>query len=142
MSDVVLINRLTTLAPYYHPSEIILGRALEAVRDEFPRESYTLITKTGKYGPKVKDHIYDSETTRQSVERSLKRLHTDYLDVVCEHHTQDGVICCHVLTLDKTFTMSSIMRMTLFPVRQAFPSRHSMIPLNANNSTSIHRTSH
>jgi D-arabinose 1-dehydrogenase len=61
-----------------------LGRALEAVKDEFPRESYTLITKTGKYGGKVKDHIYDPELTKKGVERSLKRLHTDYLDVVCK----------------------------------------------------------
>jgi D-arabinose 1-dehydrogenase len=63
---------------------VVLGRALEAVKDEYPRESYTLITKTGKYGGKVKDHIYDPELTKKGVERSLKRLHTDYLDVVCK----------------------------------------------------------
>lgn len=73
-------------APFYHPSELVLGRALAhpAVRTEFPRESYKIITKTGKFGPKLKDHVYDPEVIRRSVERSLRRLQTDYLDVVCE----------------------------------------------------------
>lgn len=72
-----------TAAPWYHPSEIVLGRVFDALKDEYPRESYQLITKLGKYGPKVKHHTYDKESVRQSVERSLKRLRTDYLDVVC-----------------------------------------------------------
>jgi aryl-alcohol dehydrogenase-like predicted oxidoreductase len=54
------------------------------LKDEFPRESYTIITKTGKYGPTVKDHIYDPEVTKKGVERSLKRFNTDYLDAVCK----------------------------------------------------------
>ena len=54
------------------------------LRDEFPRSSYTLITKVGKYGSEVGEHQYDPATIRASVERSLKRLGTDYLDVVCE----------------------------------------------------------
>lgn len=80
-SSVVLIP-----APHYHPSELVLGRALAhpSVRAEFPRESYKIITKTAKFGPKVKDHIYDPEVVRKSIERSLRRLKTDYLDVVCE----------------------------------------------------------
>ena len=61
-----------------------MGRVFEALKDEYPRESYTLITKLGKYGPKVAQHTYDAESTKASVERSLKRLKTDYLDVVCE----------------------------------------------------------
>jgi D-arabinose 1-dehydrogenase len=28
---------------YYGPSEIVLGRTLEALRDEFPRSSYKLV---------------------------------------------------------------------------------------------------
>ena len=71
----------------YHPSEIVLGRALALVEKEFPRAGYTLITKVGKYGKKVGDHVYDPATIRASVERSLKRLGTDYLDVVCEWST-------------------------------------------------------
>ena len=74
---------LRSVAPFYHPSEIILGRALAQLKDEYPRSSYTLITKVGKYGEKVGDHVYDPETIRASVQRSLRRLGTDYLDVVC-----------------------------------------------------------
>jgi D-arabinose 1-dehydrogenase len=70
-------------APFYHPSELVLGRALSLLENEFPRNSYTLITKVGKYGAKVREHDYEPATIRASVERSLKRLGTDYLDVVC-----------------------------------------------------------
>jgi D-arabinose 1-dehydrogenase len=71
-------------APHYHPSEIVLGKALKALRQEFPRESYHIITKTGKYSPFLKDHDLSENMTRLCVERSLKRFETDYLDVVCE----------------------------------------------------------
>lgn len=74
------------LAPWYHPSEIILGRVFKAIEAEFPRESYTLITKVGKYGPKVQYHTYDAASVKASVERSLKRMNTSYLDAVCESH--------------------------------------------------------
>ena len=60
-----------------------MGRALSLLRSEYPRNTYHLITKVGKYGQKVKEHVYDPDTIRKSVERSLKRLQTDYLDVVC-----------------------------------------------------------
>ncbi|GMK58164.1 hypothetical protein CspeluHIS016_0501960 [Cutaneotrichosporon spelunceum] len=75
-------------APHYHPSEMILGHALAAVRDEYPRESYVLITKAGKYGAKLADHDYAPEVIRASVERSLRRLQTDYLDVVYLHDVE------------------------------------------------------
>jgi aryl-alcohol dehydrogenase-like predicted oxidoreductase len=61
-----------------------MGRCLEAIRDEFPRESYQLITKAGKYGFNTDFVNYNRDTTLASVERSLKRLKTDYLDIVCE----------------------------------------------------------
>jgi aryl-alcohol dehydrogenase-like predicted oxidoreductase len=78
-----LLGPALTPAPHYHPSEIILGHALAALRDEFPRSSYAIITKAGKYGPRVQDHDYAPATIRASVERSLRRLQTEYLDVVC-----------------------------------------------------------
>lgn len=73
-------------APSYYPSEVILGKALKALAEEFPRESYQIITKVGKYGPNLADHVLDleGEMTRKCVERSLRRMHTDYLDTVCE----------------------------------------------------------
>lgn len=78
------VNAFDT-APHYHPSEIILGHALTALRDEFPRESYSVITKAGKYGAKVSQHDYTPSTVVKSVERSLARLQTNYLDVVYLH---------------------------------------------------------
>lgn len=70
------------LAPWYHPSEIILGNALAAL--DHPRASYHIITKVGKYGPNSSDHTYSPEVVKASVERSLRRLKTDYLDAVCK----------------------------------------------------------
>lgn len=63
----------------------MLGRVFERLKDEYPRKSYQIITKLGKYGPKVQHHTYDADSVRSSVERSLKRLRTDYLDVVCAY---------------------------------------------------------
>lgn len=79
------INAFDT-SPSYHPSEIILGKALQALRPEFPRESYKIITKAGKYGGEHADHMLtaDGDLTRRCVERSLKRFNTTYLDTVCE----------------------------------------------------------
>lgn len=55
------------------------------MRSEFPRSSYKLLTKAGKYGPRLQDHVYDPAVIRASVERSLRRLQTSYLDVVYLH---------------------------------------------------------
>jgi D-arabinose 1-dehydrogenase len=73
-----------SIAPHYHPSEIVLGKALKALRNEYPRESYQIITKTGKYSPMRADHDLSEKMIRLCVERSLERFETDYLDVVCE----------------------------------------------------------
>lgn len=74
-----------TQAPHYHPSETILGHALASLRAQYPRESYKLLTKAGKYGPRLQDHVYSPDVIRASVERSLRRLQTSYLDVVYLH---------------------------------------------------------
>jgi D-arabinose 1-dehydrogenase len=71
-------------APHYHPSEKILGASLKSLEHEYPRGSYKIITKCGKYSPKREDHLLDEETLRGSIKRSLRRFGTDYLDVVCE----------------------------------------------------------
>ncbi|KAF7433118.1 hypothetical protein PC9H_005066 [Pleurotus ostreatus] len=79
-------------SPYYGPSEIILGDCLKALSGEFPRSSYQLMTKCGRYGPSTFD--YKPATIRESVERSLKRLHTDYLDTVFLHDVE--FVCAQV----------------------------------------------
>ncbi|TFY82525.1 hypothetical protein EWM64_g1491 [Hericium alpestre] len=73
-------------SPYYGPSEIVLGTALKALEVEFPRTSYQLITKCGRYGPS--DFDYSPATIRRSIERSLARFNTNYLDGVYLHDVE------------------------------------------------------
>ncbi|EIW82468.1 Aldo keto reductase [Coniophora puteana RWD-64-598 SS2] len=75
-------------SPYYGPSEIILGTALNALKDEFPRSSYIIATKCGRFGSTRNDFDYTPAGVRASVKRSLARLHTDYLDVVYVHDVE------------------------------------------------------
>ncbi|KAF7725179.1 hypothetical protein EC973_000345 [Apophysomyces ossiformis] len=81
------INTFDT-SPYYGNSEYILGDALHAIKDEFPRSSYYISTKVGRYGYTTKDFDYSSERVRESVFESMKRLHTDYLDIVFCHDVE------------------------------------------------------
>ncbi|KAF9644377.1 Aldo/keto reductase [Thelephora ganbajun] len=70
---------------YYGPSEIVLGGVLKALKDEFPRDSYKLITKCGRYGLTPAEFDYSPSTIRRSVQRSLERLNTTYLDILYLH---------------------------------------------------------
>ena len=81
-------------APYYDDSEIVLGTALKALEHEFPRSSYQLITKVGRYGGASSSSFdYSPSTLRASVRRSLRRLHTQYLDVVYLHDVEFVASC-------------------------------------------------
>lgn len=75
-------------SPYYGPAESLLGTALATpfVRTTFPRSSYFLLTKVGRVAAAEFD--YSSQWVRASVARSLRRLHTDYLDVVYCHDVE------------------------------------------------------
>lgn len=75
-------------SPYYGPSEDILGQALasDRVATEFPRHTYQLLTKIGRIAESSFD--YSPAWVRYSIKRSLKRLHTDYLDVVYCHDVE------------------------------------------------------
>lgn len=75
-------------SPYYGPAEELLGRALatDFVQTNFPRQSYHLLTKVGRIGSSSFD--YSPQWIRHSVRRSLRRLHTDYLDVVYCHDVE------------------------------------------------------
>ena len=46
------------------------------------------MTKSGRYGLEREDFDYSPATIRKSVERSLSRLHTSYLDVVYLHDVE------------------------------------------------------
>jgi D-arabinose 1-dehydrogenase len=75
-------------SPYYGPSEQLLGNALATpfVRETFPRNSYMILTKVGRIASQEFD--YSKEWVRQSIRRSLERLHTDYLDLVYCHDVE------------------------------------------------------
>ena len=75
-------------SPYYGPSEFLLGAALAQshVAANHPRSSYFLVTKVGRIGGSEFD--YSPEWVRYSIQRSLQRLHTQYLDVVYCHDVE------------------------------------------------------
>ncbi|KAL7412575.1 NADP-dependent oxidoreductase domain-containing protein [Mrakia frigida] len=73
-------------SPHYHPSEVVLGNCFRALKDEYPRESYKVITKTGRYAGDGFD--YSPENIETSVRRSLRRLGCGYLDVVYLHDVE------------------------------------------------------
>lgn len=75
-------------SPYYGPSEVLLGEALEAhvTATQCPRESYVLITKAGRI--KQDEFDYSPEHVRHSIRRSLERLRSTYLDLVYMHDVE------------------------------------------------------
>lgn len=75
------INTLDT-SPYYTTSEAVVGEALHAIRDEFPRASYQIITKAGRYGKGDAGFDYSPHTIRTSIANSMKLFGTTYLDGV------------------------------------------------------------
>lgn len=76
------------VAPYYGltKAETALGKALQGV----PRHQYTLATKVGRYGDSLWD--FSREATLRSIDESLSRLGTDYIDVIQCHDIEYGDI--------------------------------------------------
>lgn len=68
-------------SPYYGRglSESLLGIALDGV----PRDSYYLGTKLGRYAPTHFD--FSAKRVRESVDISLERMKTEYLDIILCH---------------------------------------------------------
>jgi aryl-alcohol dehydrogenase-like predicted oxidoreductase len=84
-------------SPYYGPSEILLGTALDALMNPvptaadpnptpLPRSSFTVVTKAGRIASEEFD--YSPASIRHSVLHSLQRLHTPYLDLVYTHDAE------------------------------------------------------
>ncbi|KAL8729070.1 MAG: hypothetical protein Q9166_004987 [cf. Caloplaca sp. 2 TL-2023] len=75
-------------SPYYGPAEDLLGAALNTpfVHQNFPRRDYFLLTKVGRISADEFD--YSASWVRHSIQRSLERLYTDYLDVVYCHDVE------------------------------------------------------
>lgn len=72
-------------SPYYGPSEILLGDAFSqpAISNKYKRSDYQLMTKVGRIA--ADQFNYSRSWIRSSVDRSLQRLRTSYLDVVFCH---------------------------------------------------------
>lgn len=77
--------RCIDTSPYYGPSEILLGDALSQpqIAARYRREDYILMTKVGRIA--AEEFNYSREWVHRSVDRSLERLKTPYLDVVFCH---------------------------------------------------------
>lgn len=74
------INLIDT-APAYGTSEERVGKLLRGQRGE-----WVICTKVGEEFENGQSHFdFSAAHTRFSIERSLKRLHTDYLDIVLIH---------------------------------------------------------
>ncbi|MFC4601220.1 aldo/keto reductase [Cohnella hongkongensis] len=69
------------VSPYYGltKAETVLGRAIKDV----PRDKFLLSTKAGRYGADSFD--FSGRRIRASLEESLARLHTDYVDILFLH---------------------------------------------------------
>lgn len=74
------------VSPYYglFKAEKVLGNALK----EIQRDKIILSSKAGRYGEDSFDFSF--ERIRNSVDESLARLHTDYLDIIFLHGIEFG----------------------------------------------------
>lgn len=72
---------LIDVSPYYGltKAESVLGKAIAQI----PRDKFLLSTKVGRYG--VESFDYSEQRILASVDESLRRLHTDYVDILFLH---------------------------------------------------------
>lgn len=72
---------LIDVSPYYGltKAETVLGKAIA----ELPRDRFLLSTKAGRYGAEMFD--FSEKRIISSVDESLKRLQTDYIDILFLH---------------------------------------------------------
>jgi aryl-alcohol dehydrogenase-like predicted oxidoreductase len=91
LTDVSVVRRLLNLAldaginfldtaACYGDSEVLIGKTVADRRDE-----YILATKAGHVTEGYEGEAWTAETIRDSIERSLKRMRTDYVDLVQLH---------------------------------------------------------
>ncbi|WP_337100953.1 aldo/keto reductase [Paenibacillus sp. YIM B09110] len=79
---------LIDVSPYYGltKAETVLGKALQTVQ----RDRFILSTKAGRYGENEFD--FSADRIFRSVEESLARLNTDYIDILHLHDIEFGNI--------------------------------------------------
>ncbi|MCM3410852.1 aldo/keto reductase [Metabacillus litoralis] len=77
---------LIDVSPYYGltKAETVLGRAIQGIQ----REKFFLSTKAGRFGESEFD--FSGNRITESLEQSLKRLKTDYVDILLLHDIEFG----------------------------------------------------
>jgi aryl-alcohol dehydrogenase-like predicted oxidoreductase len=77
---------LIDVSPYYGltKAEMVLGKAIKSI----PRDKFILSTKAGRYGENLFD--FSKKQIFSSIEESLTRLQTDYLDILLLHDIEFG----------------------------------------------------
>ncbi|WEG11083.1 aldo/keto reductase [Pullulanibacillus sp. KACC 23026] len=77
---------LIDVSPYYGltKAETVLGKAIK----DIPRDTFYLSTKAGRYGEKEFD--FSKKRILSSIEESLSRLQTDYVDILLLHDIEFG----------------------------------------------------
>jgi len=77
---------LLDVSPYYGltKAEVVLGKAL----NDIPRDKFYLSTKAGRYGEN--DFDFSKDRIINSLEESLSRLNTDYVDILLLHDIEFG----------------------------------------------------
>lgn len=79
---------LIDCSPYYGrtKAETMLGRTLQGVT----RDRYFLATKVGRYGAQAPDFDFSAQRVTRSVDESLARLGTEYVDIIQCHDIEFG----------------------------------------------------
>ena len=96
------VNLLDT-APAYGSSEERLGKALRG-----ERQQWIISTKVGEEFIDGQSHFdFSAVAVRQSIERSLSRLHTDYLDIVLVHSDGNDV---RIIEEDHVFSQLAALK--------------------------------
>lgn len=97
------INLLDT-APAYGESEIRLGNLLRGARHQ-----WVISTKAGEeFDNGESNYNFSRVAIIKSIERSLQRLHTDYLDIVLIHSNGDDI---RIIEQDEVFiTLADLQR--------------------------------
>lgn len=99
--------RTIDTSPYYEPSEELLGAALSSpeITNTYSRSEFQIMTKCGRIAA---DHFdYSPEWIRTSVERSLQRFGTTYLDVVFCHDVEFVSVAEAVAAVGTLLTLKS-----------------------------------
>lgn len=114
----------------YGESETILGRALKGV----PRDDYILVTKWAY--PRDGDPTGDPEELTRSVERSLRRLNTDHIDVMMFHGLLAGH---HDMVVERYMTVLERLRERGLVGHRGFSLRYFMDPAQCGATAGLRK---